>query len=38
VPSERLFSKAGLVISDRRSRLSPLHAEQQCFMSCNWLD
>ena len=38
VPSERLFSKAGLVISDRRSRLSPQHAEQQCFMSCNWLD
>ena len=38
VPSERLFSKAGLVISDRRSRLSPQHAEQQCFMSCNWRD
>jgi hypothetical protein len=38
VPSERLFSKAGLVITDRRSRLSPQHAEEQCFMSCNWVD
>jgi hypothetical protein len=38
VPSERLLSKAGLVINDRRSRITPQHAEQQCFLSCNWLD
>jgi hypothetical protein len=38
VSSERLFSKAGAIISDRRSKLSPQHAEQLCFLSQNWLD
>jgi hypothetical protein len=38
VSSERLFSKAGAVISDRRSKLLPKHAEQLCFLSQNWMD
>jgi len=35
VSSERLFFKAGAIISDRRSRLTPHHAEQLCFLSAN---
>jgi hypothetical protein len=38
VSSERLFSKAGMIISDRRSSLSPQHAEMLCFLSQNWAD
>lgn len=38
VSSERLFSRAGQIISDRRSSLTPTHAEQLCFLSKNWLD
>jgi len=38
VSSERLFFKAGAIISDRRSRLTPHHAEQLCFLSANWRD
>lgn len=38
VSSERLFSKAGSIISDRRSNLTPQHAEQLCFLSNNWSD
>lgn len=38
VSSERLFSKTGQVISDRRSRLTPQHAEELCFLSQNWVD
>lgn len=32
---ERLFSKAGWALSDRRSRLSPEHFEQQIFLFLN---
>ena len=35
VVSERLFSKYDLVISDRRSSLSPQHVEQLVFLSQN---
>lgn len=35
VASERLFSKCGLIISDRRSSLSPQHVEQLVFLSQN---
>jgi hypothetical protein len=35
VPSERLFSKAGLVISNRRSCLEPNFAEQLVFLGHN---
>lgn len=35
VASERLFSKCGLVISDRRASLSPAHVEQIVFLSQN---
>jgi len=35
VASERLFSKCGLVISDRRSSLSQQHVEQLVFLSQN---
>jgi len=33
VLSERLFSKTGLIISERRSVLTPQHAEQVAFLS-----
>jgi len=32
---ERLFSKAGFVLSDRRKSLSPVAFEQQMFLHCN---
>ena len=35
VASERIFSKCGLAVSDRRSKLSPLHMEQIVFVSQN---
>lgn len=35
VDSERLFSKCGLVVSDRRSSLSSQHVEQLVFLSHN---
>ena len=35
VPSERLFSSAGLVISNRRSRLTPTNAEKGIFLQGN---
>lgn len=35
VASERMFSKCGLVVSDRRSKISPLHTEQIVFVSQN---
>ena len=35
VASERLFSKCGLVISDRRASLNPAHVEQIVFLSQN---
>lgn len=36
VPSERVFSKAGLIISDRRSRLKPKNAEKIIFLNANF--
>jgi len=36
VSSERLFSKTGLTISERRTSLNPEHAEQIAFLSQNW--
>ncbi|KAK6175202.1 hypothetical protein SNE40_013713 [Patella caerulea] len=35
VPSERIFSKCGLVLSDRRCRLKPNHAEMLVFLNHN---
>ncbi|KAK0137888.1 Zinc finger BED domain-containing protein 1 [Merluccius polli] len=35
VPSERVFSKMGLIISERRSRLSPSKAQQVMFLNAN---
>ena len=35
VPSERVFSKMGLIISERRSRLSPSKAQQVMFLNVN---
>ena len=35
VASERIFSKCGLVCSDRRASLSPQHVEQLVFLSHN---
>lgn len=35
VPSERLFSKAGHILSDRRSRLTPKKLDQLIFLSDN---
>ena len=35
VPSERLFSKAGTIITDRRNRLKPSNAEKLIFLSNN---
>jgi hypothetical protein len=35
VPSERLFSSAGLTITDRRTRLDPSRAEQIIFLAKN---
>jgi len=34
--SERLFSKTGLIISERRTSLTPENAEQIAFLSQNW--
>ncbi|XP_063050592.1 E3 SUMO-protein ligase ZBED1-like [Engraulis encrasicolus] len=36
VPSERVFSKMGSIISDRRSRLKPAKARQLVFLNANW--
>jgi hypothetical protein len=36
VSSERLFSKTGMIISERRTSLTPEHAEQIAFLSQNW--
>lgn len=38
VSSERMFSKAGLIISERRSRLAPDKLEKIAFLSQNWMD
>jgi hypothetical protein len=35
VPSERIFSSTGLIISDRRNRLKPSHVEQLIFINKN---
>jgi hypothetical protein len=35
VASERIFSKCGLICSDRRAALSPQHVEQLVFLSHN---
>ena len=35
LPSERLFSKAGTVISDRKTRLKPENTEKLIFLSKN---
>ncbi|XP_067284076.1 zinc finger BED domain-containing protein 4-like [Pseudorasbora parva] len=35
VPSERVFSKVGQIISDRRSRISPSKARQLMFLNAN---
>lgn len=35
VPCERVFSKAGELVSDRRNRLSPKHVEQLLFLNAN---
>lgn len=35
VPSERVFSKGGIVVSDFRTCLTPEHAEQLIFLSVN---
>jgi len=35
VPSERIFSSAGNIITDHRSLLSPGHAEELIFLSMN---
>ena len=36
VPSERVFSKCGQVISDRRSRLKAKHVKMIIFLNCNF--
>ena len=36
VPYERVFSKCGQVISDRRSRLNPKHVNMIMFLNCNF--
>lgn len=38
VPCERIFSKAGLIQTDRRSRLSAKKVSQLLFISCNLQD
>lgn len=42
VPSERLFSKAGNIVTERRNRLSPTHLQQLLFLSSlaykDWLN
>ncbi|XP_076296265.1 E3 SUMO-protein ligase ZBED1-like [Lasioglossum baleicum] len=35
VPSERIFSKAGQIMSDRRNRLSPKNLDYLIFLNCN---
>lgn len=35
VPSERIFSKTGLIISDRRSRLNPAKVRALVFLNAN---
>jgi len=35
VPSERVFSKSGQLISDRRSRLSPKNVKMVMFLNAN---
>ena len=35
VPSERLFSTAGQIITERRNRLLPEHAEKLIFLNLN---
>lgn len=38
VPSERIFSKAGIVVSDRRSRIKPKNVDMLIFLNQNnWL-
>ena len=36
VPCERVFSKCGQVIFDRRSRLNPKHVNMITFLNCNF--
>jgi len=33
VPSERFFSKAGIVMDDKGSRLTPVHLRQRLFLA-----
>jgi hypothetical protein len=35
VPSERVFSKTGQIITERRNRISPLKARQLAFLNAN---
>lgn len=36
VPSERICSTAGVVVSERRSRLKPDHVEKILFLNANY--
>jgi len=36
VASERVFSKTGYIVSDRRALLKPSKVQQLTFLNCNW--
>jgi len=36
VTSERVFSKTGYTVSDRRALLKPSKVQQLTFLNCNW--
>jgi len=36
VASERVFSKTGYIVSDRRAVLKPSKVQQLTFLNCNW--
>lgn len=35
VPCERIFSKAGTIVNEKRTRLSPKHVEELLFLNTN---
>ena len=36
VASERVFSKTGYIVSDRRALLKPSEVQKLTFLNCNW--